>query len=153
MQAGRRDVAMFRGKLPSSTGGSNLISSPGCAEPGFGRVGSGTRCLRALRAAENNGSELSRLSGRFTVSTMAKINPIPVDDQCLFFRQIVDSSPACSILKFHERTQCSCKRTSDYGVNKRSCDPNRRSLTMILLRMVHVHNSSKRDCGNRFDSR
>ena len=33
------------------------------------------------------------LSGRFTISTMAKDDPIPVDDQSLFFRQIVDSFP------------------------------------------------------------
>src|SRR6201997_3377714 len=33
-------------------------------------------------------------SGRFTMSTMAKDDPIPVDDQGLFFRQIVDFSPA-----------------------------------------------------------
>jgi PAS domain S-box-containing protein len=36
----------------------------------------------------------SRLSGRFTNSAMAKNDPISVDDQSLFFRQIVDSSPA-----------------------------------------------------------
>ena len=34
------------------------------------------------------------MSGRFTMSTMAKDEPIAVDDQSLFFRQIVDSSPA-----------------------------------------------------------
>ena len=39
------------------------------------------------------GGGLFRLSGRFTMSTMAKNDPIPVDDQCPFFRQIVDSSP------------------------------------------------------------
>jgi hypothetical protein len=30
---------------------------------------------------------------RFTMSTMAKDDPIPLDDQSVFFRQIVDSSP------------------------------------------------------------
>jgi hypothetical protein len=39
------------------------------------------------------GGGLFRLSGRFTMSTMANNDPIPVDDQCPFFRQIVDSSP------------------------------------------------------------
>src|SRR3984893_2502317 len=33
------------------------------------------------------------MCGRFTMSTMAKESPFPVDDQILFFRQIVDSSP------------------------------------------------------------
>jgi PAS domain S-box-containing protein len=37
---------------------------------------------------------VSGLPGRFTMSTMAKNEPIPVDDSSLFFRQIVDSSPA-----------------------------------------------------------
>ena len=40
------------------------------------------------------GSGLSRLSVRFTMSTMAKDNPIPVDDESVFLRQIVDLSPA-----------------------------------------------------------
>src|SRR5260370_39085333 len=40
------------------------------------------------------GSSLSRLGGRVSMSPIAKIEPIPVDDQSLFFRQIIDSSPA-----------------------------------------------------------
>jgi K+-sensing histidine kinase KdpD len=43
---------------------------------------------------ENMREWLSRLAGRFTMVTMAKNDPIPVDDQSLLFRQIVDSSPA-----------------------------------------------------------
>ncbi len=40
------------------------------------------------------GSWFSRLCKRFTMSTMANNDPIAVDGQSLFFRQIVDSSPA-----------------------------------------------------------
>jgi len=40
------------------------------------------------------GRALSRLSGRFTMSTMAKSDAIPVEDQSLSLRQVIDSTPA-----------------------------------------------------------
>ena len=51
---------------------------------------------------------LTLLSGRFTMSTTSKNDPIPVDDPRLFFRQIVDSSPAltCKRAGFEEVVEC-----------------------------------------------
>src|ERR1700723_2657008 len=48
--------------------------------------------MRGLPFCRHLGSENNR-SRRFTMSSIAKDDPIPVDDQSVFFRQIVDSSP------------------------------------------------------------
>ncbi|WP_263354770.1 PAS domain-containing protein [Acidicapsa acidisoli] len=47
-----------------------------------------------LRSAQVSDSENRINSNGFAASTVAIDNPIPIDDQSLFFRQIVDSSPA-----------------------------------------------------------